>query len=132
MGVDSEHTAQVSLSLDNEQLAELYERVSRERQFKSGQQLIKEFDLRDGERVLDIGAGLRAEHVADIVGPTGLVIGIDPLPHRIEIAQRRARPNLRRPRSPLSRPDRASYWRPDWSRAAIASRKPTVSFFFIG
>jgi len=87
----------VSLDLDTEELAAHYERVSFERQFKTGRQLVRELELKAGESVLDIGTGtgLLAEHVAELVGPTGAVVGIDPLPHRIEIAQRRARPNLR-------------------------------------
>jgi ubiquinone/menaquinone biosynthesis C-methylase UbiE len=46
--------------------------------------------------VLDVGCGtgLLAEHVADLAGPAGKVIGIDPLPLRIELAKRRARGNL--------------------------------------
>jgi SAM-dependent methyltransferase len=32
--------------------------------------------------------------MADVVGPTGHVLGIDPLPLRIELAQTKARPNL--------------------------------------
>jgi arsenite methyltransferase len=85
-----------SLDFDNAQLAEQYERVSLERQFRSGQLLVKELDLKPGERVLDIGAGtgLLAEYAAGLVGDGGLVIGIDPLPHRIEIAKGKARPNL--------------------------------------
>jgi arsenite methyltransferase len=30
----------------------------------------------------------------DLVGPTGYVLGVDPLPLRIELAQTKARPNL--------------------------------------
>lgn len=91
-----ENEAKVSLDLDNQQLAEQYERISVERQFKNGQQLVRELELRAGESVLDIGAGtgLLAEYTAGIVGDGGHVIGIDPLPHRIGIAQRRARANL--------------------------------------
>jgi arsenite methyltransferase len=49
-----------------------------------------------GERVLDVGCGtgLLAEYIADRVGPTGYVLGVDPLPLRIELAQAKARPNL--------------------------------------
>jgi arsenite methyltransferase len=86
----------VSLDLDNEHLAEEYERVSLERQFRAGQRLVQELEIRAGETVLDIGAGtgLLAEYAAELVGPNGVVIGIDPLPLRIEIAKRRTRPNL--------------------------------------
>ena len=88
--------ADPSLTSDSAQLAEDYDRISLERQFKNGQLLIKELDLKRGEHVLDIGAGtgLLAEFAADLVGATGDVIGIDPLPHRIEIANRKARANL--------------------------------------
>lgn len=50
----------------------------------------------EGERVLDVGCGtgLLAEHIADLVGPAGSVLGLDPLPLRIELARKRARPNL--------------------------------------
>jgi arsenite methyltransferase len=88
--------APVSLALDTPDLAELYERVSAERQFRSGQGLIEELNVTAGESVLDVGSGtgLLAEYVADLVGPNGSVIGIDPLPLRIALAQGKARPNL--------------------------------------
>jgi len=85
-----------SLDLDTEDLAQLYERVSAERQYKAGHRLIQDLGVTEGEIVLDIGCGtgLLAEYVAAIVGPVGLVVGLDPLPLRIEIAKRRTRSNL--------------------------------------
>jgi arsenite methyltransferase len=86
----------LSLVLDTPDLANHYERVSTERQFKTGQALIAKLGIPRGARVLDVGSGtgLLAEYVAGIVGPEGSVVGIDPLPLRIEIAKRRARANL--------------------------------------
>jgi arsenite methyltransferase len=86
----------VSLDLDTEHLAARYDRVSVERQYRAGRRLIQELEIKQGESVLDIGAGtgLLAEYVASLVGPEGSVVGIDPLPLRIEIANRRTRPNL--------------------------------------
>lgn len=51
--------------------------------------------IQPGDRVLDVGSGTGrlAEYVAAIVGPSGSV-HVDPLPLRIEIAQRKAKPNL--------------------------------------
>jgi len=34
--------------------------------------------------------------------------------------------------SPLTDVESGGYWRPDWSRPAIARRKPTASFVFNG
>ncbi len=89
--------ATVSLALDTPALAETYERVSAERQFRAGQRLIEELNVTSGEAVLDIGSGtgLVAEYVADLVGPNGSVVGIDPLPLRIALAERKSQPNLR-------------------------------------
>lgn len=86
----------LSLALDTPHLAQQYEVRSAERQFRHGRRLIAELGVRAGEHVLDIGSGtgLLAEYVAGLVGPTGSVLGIDPLPLRIEIAQRKAKPNL--------------------------------------
>jgi ubiquinone/menaquinone biosynthesis C-methylase UbiE len=86
----------VSLMLDTRELAELYEQQSADRQFKAGQVLVDELGTREGEAVLDIGCGtgLLAAYVADRVGPTGNVHGIDPLPLRIEVARQKARHNL--------------------------------------
>jgi arsenite methyltransferase len=86
----------LSLGLDNPTLASQYEQASRNRQFKAGQVLIEKLGVGPGQRVLDVGSGtgLLAEHVASIVGERGRVLGIDPLPLRIEIAQRKARANL--------------------------------------
>lgn len=85
-----------SLALDNDELARDYERMSSTRQFESGQKLLAEMNLAPGDRVLDIGCGtgLLTEYIADVVGPEGDVVGIDPLPLRIEIARQKRRPNL--------------------------------------
>jgi len=86
----------VSLNLDTEALAQHYETISVERQFKAGKNLIAMLAPAAGEQVLDVGAGtgLLAEHVAGLVGPSGAVLGIDPLPLRIALAKRKERGNL--------------------------------------
>ena len=85
-----------SLALDSPELAREYERVSAERQLVSGQRLVAALAIAPGERVLDVGCGTGrlAAHIAGLVGPTGHVLGFDPLPLRIEIARARAAPNL--------------------------------------
>jgi arsenite methyltransferase len=86
----------LSLGLDSPVLASRYDQVSRDRQFRAGQVLVERLGIGPGQEVLDVGSGtgLLAEHVAGIVGERGRVLGIDPLPLRIEIAQRKARSNL--------------------------------------
>ena len=77
----------VSLALDSRELATTYERVST-RQFEHGKVLIDALAPARGERVLDVGCGtgrLGAE-VARRVAPDGEVIGVDPLPLRVDIA----------------------------------------------
>jgi len=85
-----------SLTEDSDELARDYDRVSVDRQFQSGKMLVRELAVAPGERVLDVGCGtgLLAGHIADLVGATGYVLGVDPLPLRIELAQAKARPNL--------------------------------------
>jgi len=85
-----------SLALDNDRLALDYEEISATRQFQSGKRLCADLAIAAGERVLDVGCGtgLLAEHIANLVGPAGFVLGLDPLPLRIELAHRRVRANL--------------------------------------
>jgi arsenite methyltransferase len=80
----------VSLNLDSAELAATYDEVS-VRQFNHGKILIAELGLKPGERVLDIGCGTGrlGAYVADQVAPHGEVLGIDPLPLRIELAARK-------------------------------------------
>jgi ubiquinone/menaquinone biosynthesis C-methylase UbiE len=86
----------VSLNMDTQELAQRYEEVSAAHQFKAGQILIEELAVAPGEKVLDVGSGtgLLAEYAAGLVGPAGSVVGIDPLPLRVALAQRKGRPNL--------------------------------------
>ncbi|WP_437874890.1 class I SAM-dependent methyltransferase [Sorangium sp. So ce513] len=85
----------ISLSLDTPELAQAYERGS-DRQFNHGKLLIEALGVRRGQRVLDVGAGTGrlAAHVAEIVGPEGSVVAIDPLPLRVDIARQKTRSNL--------------------------------------
>lgn len=82
-----------SLRLDTDELARDYDRISATRQFEFGKQLVAAMGIRAGDRVLDIGCGtgLLTHHLAEVVGRTGRVLGIDPLPSRIHIALDRAR-----------------------------------------
>jgi arsenite methyltransferase len=77
----------VSLNLDSPELATTYEQVSF-RQFRHGKVLIAALAPKPGERVLDVGCGTGrlGDYVASLVAPGGKVVGIDPLPLRIEIA----------------------------------------------
>src|SRR5688572_22204259 len=82
----------VSLGLDSEELASTYERVGT-RQFNHGKLLIAALAPRPGERGLDIGCGTGrlGDYVAGLVAPDGEVVGVDPLPLRIDIAARKNR-----------------------------------------
>lgn len=86
---------QVRYDLDTEQLAQTYDLVG-VRQFNHGKLLIADLHPRPGDRVLDVGTGtgLLAHYTADKVAPEGIVIGIDPLPHRIAVANKKKHPNL--------------------------------------
>jgi arsenite methyltransferase len=85
-----------AVSKDSEELARAYDRISADLQFRSGVRLVDELAIAPGERVLDVGCGtgLLTEYIADVVGRTGYVLGIDPLRHRIELAQTRVRPGV--------------------------------------
>ena len=85
----------IDLSLDTPELATTYDTVS-VRQLEHGKELIRALHISSGERVLDIGAGTGhlAAYVGKIVGPSGWVVGIDPLPLRIEIARLKASGNF--------------------------------------
>lgn len=85
-----------SYDYDSDQLARDYETVSAGRQFLAGKQLVAEVAPAPGAHVLDLGCGtgLLTEHIADLVGPTGFVLGLDPLPLRIDLAKKKARANL--------------------------------------
>jgi arsenite methyltransferase len=80
----------ISLAQDTPALAQAYEQAGI-LQFHHGKFLIGPLALKAGDYVLDIGAGTGrlTEFSAELVGPTGRVIGIDPLEYRIAIARLR-------------------------------------------
>ena len=87
--------SEIVLNLDTPELAATYDKAD-VHQFDHGKQLISALNISSGEHVLDIGVGTGrlAAYVAKIVGPLGLVVGVDPLPLRIEIAQSKASGNF--------------------------------------
>jgi arsenite methyltransferase len=80
---------------DTPELASTYDQTSIH-QFEHGRQLIAGLNVSSGDRVLDIGAGTGqlAAYVAKIVGPSGWVVGVDPLPLRVEIARSKGGDNF--------------------------------------
>jgi ubiquinone/menaquinone biosynthesis C-methylase UbiE len=77
-----------SFTHDNRQLAETYDRVS-EFQLEGGKRLVERLGLAEGARVLDIGCGTGrlTRWIAEHLGPTGSVVGLDPLEERIGVAR---------------------------------------------
>ena len=76
--------------MDSVELSARYDLASAP-QFTHGKDLVALLAIHPGERVLDVGCGTGrlAAVAADRVGPEGRVIGIDPAPTRIDVAQRR-------------------------------------------
>lgn len=91
----SDPLAVISLQQDTPELARAYEQFGII-QFNHGKLLIESLDLKTGEHVLDVGTGTGrlAEYAAELVGPAGRVVGIDPLESRIAIAGLRNSANL--------------------------------------
>src|SRR5260370_39747726 len=92
----AQSTERPSLTEDSDELARDYDRVSVDRQFQSGKMLVRELAPAAGESVLDVGCGtgLLAEHIADLVGPTGYPLGVDPSPLRLELAPGKVGPSV--------------------------------------
>jgi arsenite methyltransferase len=84
-----ERTEAPRAALDSAELSARYDMASAP-QLTHGKDLLALLAIHPGERVLDIGCGTGrlAAVVADGVGPQGRVIGIDPAPTRIDLAQR--------------------------------------------
>ena len=70
--------------------------MTRAHHFEHGKKLISGLNVASGECVLDLGAGTGrlAAHVAEIVGPSGWVVAMDPLPLWVDIAQSKAGENF--------------------------------------
>jgi ubiquinone/menaquinone biosynthesis C-methylase UbiE len=82
-----------SFAYDSRELAETYDRLS-DLQLESGEELVRRMGDLDGARVLDVGCGtgrLARWIASDVVGPSGRVVGVDPLAERIAIARAHAR-----------------------------------------
>lgn len=86
---------EIAFRHDTAELASTYDKTS-VHQLEHGKQMISALNVASGDCVLDIGAGtgLLAAHAAEIVGPSGFVVAMDPLPLRVEIAQSRAACNV--------------------------------------
>jgi ubiquinone/menaquinone biosynthesis C-methylase UbiE len=77
-----------SVIWDGPELAQLYDRIS-DLQFEGGKKLAAMTGVKKDDAVLDVGCGTGrlAVHLADIVGPSGSVTGLDPSPPRVSLAE---------------------------------------------
>ena len=68
-----------------------YDKLSASQQTEAGEKFIRELNLPKGDKVLDMGCatGIITKKIADIVGPDGEAIGVDPDAARIKIAVER-------------------------------------------
>jgi ubiquinone/menaquinone biosynthesis C-methylase UbiE len=87
--------ATVEVSRDSPALALSYQRLSRP-QFRLGKRLVHLLKIKAGEQVLDIGCGSGelTAYTAQFVKPKGWVLGIDPSPYRIKLANQKRDKNL--------------------------------------
>ncbi|PXW99303.1 methyltransferase family protein [Sphaerotilus hippei] len=78
-------------------LAEHFARIVTDRHLKAGRALVAALGPLQGGGVLELGCGtgLLSEHLAEVVGPGGEVLGLDPSPYHVTIAHQRARPHVR-------------------------------------
>lgn len=85
----------VSLHADSLEMAETYDATSIH-QFNNGRVLISLLKVEKGEMILDVGAGTGqlGAYVAQLVGSTGRVVGVDPLAARVDIARSRSTGNF--------------------------------------
>lgn len=81
--------------VDTEELATGYTFVN-DTQYDAGIFLIKRLGIVPGMHVLDVGCGPGnlTSHIAEIVGKSGTVVGVDPSKERIAIALEKVMPNL--------------------------------------
>jgi arsenite methyltransferase len=93
--IDVPSESGIALTRDTPELASTYDQTCVP-QFEHGKQLIARLNLSSGDCVLDIGAGTGqlAAYVGQIVGPSGWVVGMDPLPLRVEIARTKGGDNF--------------------------------------
>ena len=75
-----------------EEDARAYEELSGP-QIESGSKFIRNLNLSLGNKVLDMGCGTGhlTKYIADIVGPNGLAVGVDPDVERIQIAEKKSK-----------------------------------------
>src|SRR2546422_2632052 len=77
------------------ELASAYDELS-DPQFTHGKELVALLNINHGDRALDIGCGTGrlAAFAVERVGSEGRIIGVDPAPPRIQMAQQRGDPRL--------------------------------------
>jgi SAM-dependent methyltransferase len=87
------------------ELASAYDELS-DPQFTHGKELIALAGIGRGDRVLDIGCGTgrSAAFAVERMGAEGRIVGVDPAPPRIQVAQQRGDPRLEFRIGPGARP----------------------------
>ncbi len=77
-----------NIDWDSPEIADKYDRNS-DHQYQKGLALIAMMNVKKGDAVLDVGCGTgrQALNVSGIIGPSGVLTGIDPSSYRLEIAK---------------------------------------------